>query len=77
VLPPSNRAPGCRAGGSWTRSLRIASDGSPRYERWRWRSWEPNRIEWVIAVVLFGGTLVFGRNLIDEFSPENPAMLAA
>ena len=45
----------------------IESDGSTRYERWRWWSWEPNRIEWVSAAVLFGGTLVFGINLLDSF----------
>jgi hypothetical protein len=45
----------------------LAADGSPRYERWRWWSWEPYRIEWVSAVVLFGGTLAFGVNLLDSF----------
>jgi hypothetical protein len=45
----------------------IESDGSTRHERWRWWSWEPDRIEWVSAVVLFSGTLVFGINLLDSF----------
>ena len=45
----------------------LEADGSPRYERWRWWSWEPERIEWVSAVFLFGGTLVFGINLLDSF----------
>ena len=45
----------------------LEADGSPRYERWRWWSWEPERIEWVSAIVLFGGTLVFGINLLDSF----------
>jgi hypothetical protein len=45
----------------------LEADGSPRYERWRWWSWEPERIEWVSAVVLFAGTLVFGINLLDSF----------
>ena len=27
----------------------IAPDGSPRVERWRWWSWEPDRIEGVSA----------------------------
>jgi hypothetical protein len=40
---------------------------SPRYERWRWWSWEPDRIEWVSAVILFGGTVAFGINLLDSF----------
>jgi hypothetical protein len=45
----------------------IESDGSTRHEPWRWWSWEPDRIEWVSAAVLFGGTLVFGINLLDSF----------
>jgi hypothetical protein len=45
----------------------LGADGSPTYERWRWWAWEPDRIEWVSAVVLFGGTLVFGVNLLDSF----------
>lgn len=45
----------------------LDDDGSPRYERWRWWSWEPDRIEWVSAVVLFAGTLAFGVNLLDSF----------
>ena len=45
----------------------LEADGSPRYERWRWWSWEPDRIEWVSAVFLFAGTLVFGINLLDSF----------
>jgi hypothetical protein len=45
----------------------LEADGTPRYERWRWWSWEPDRIEWVSALVLFAGTLVFGINLLDSF----------
>jgi hypothetical protein len=45
----------------------LGRDGLPSYGRWRWWSWEPDRIEWVSAVVLFGGTLVFGVNLLDSF----------
>ena len=45
----------------------LEDDGSPRYERWRWWSWEPDRIEWVSALVLFAGTLAFGVNLLDSF----------
>jgi hypothetical protein len=43
------------------------ADGSPRYERWRWWSWEPDRKEWLSALLLFSGTIVFGVNLIDSF----------
>jgi hypothetical protein len=35
--------------------------------RWRWWSYEPNRIGWLSTFVLFAGTLVFGINLLDSF----------
>lgn len=34
---------------------------------WRWWSYEPSRVDWLSAVVLFAGTLVFGVNLLDSF----------
>ncbi|WP_406193093.1 hypothetical protein OH807_02130 [Kitasatospora sp. NBC_01560] len=34
---------------------------------WRWWSYEPGRIDWLSALVLFVGTLVFGVNLFDSF----------
>jgi hypothetical protein len=34
---------------------------------WRWWSYEPLRIDWLSAFVLFAGTLVFGINLLDSF----------
>ncbi len=37
------------------------------HSTWRWWSWEPGRVEWVSAAVLFAGTLVFGVNLLDSF----------
>jgi len=39
-------------------------------ERWRWWSREPRRLQWLSAVVLFAGTLVFAINLIDSFIAE-------
>ena len=48
-------------------AVNFRDDGSLRFGRWRWWSWEPNRSEWLSAVVLFGGTLVFGVNLLDSF----------
>lgn len=39
----------------------------PDREGWRWWAWEPERVEWVSAAVLFAGTLVFGINLLDSF----------
>jgi len=35
--------------------------------RWRWWSREPRRLQWLSAVVLFAGTLVFAINLVDSF----------
>ncbi|HXS33483.1 MAG TPA: hypothetical protein VN758_06915 [Solirubrobacterales bacterium] len=38
--------------------------------RWRWWSREPSRLQWLSAVVLFAGTLVFAINLVDSFIAE-------
>ncbi|MER6672881.1 hypothetical protein [Streptomyces sp. NPDC000983] len=35
--------------------------------RWRWWSYEPGRIDWLSAFVLFAGTLVFAVDLLDSF----------
>ncbi|MFI5643264.1 hypothetical protein [Kitasatospora sp. NPDC051705] len=35
--------------------------------RWRWWSYEPMRVDWLSAFVLFAGTLVFAVNLLDSF----------
>jgi hypothetical protein len=37
---------------------------------WRWWSREPRRLQWLSAVVLFAGTLVFAINLVDSFIAE-------
>lgn len=42
----------------------------PVSERWRWWAGEPRRLEWVAALVLFVGTLVFAINLVDSFISE-------
>jgi hypothetical protein len=34
--------------------------------RWRWWSREPQRLQWLSAVILFVGTLVFAINLLDS-----------
>ncbi|MBF9066960.1 hypothetical protein [Streptacidiphilus fuscans] len=34
---------------------------------WRWWSYEPTRVDWLSAFLLFAGTLVFGVNLLDSF----------
>ena len=50
--------------GGYVTVLQVINSGS---DRWRWWSWEPDRVEWLSAAVLFGGTLVFGVNLLDSF----------
>ncbi|MEU4871626.1 hypothetical protein [Streptomyces sp. NPDC021608] len=35
--------------------------------RWRWWSYEPARVDWLSAFVLFAGTLVFAVDLLDSF----------
>jgi hypothetical protein len=45
----------------------IGAGGTLTTERWRWWSYEPNRIDWVSTFVLFAGTLAFGVSLIDSF----------
>ncbi|MEU6255779.1 hypothetical protein [Streptomyces sp. NPDC047043] len=35
--------------------------------RWRWWSYEPTRVDWLSAFLLFTGTLVFGVNLLNSF----------
>jgi hypothetical protein len=37
---------------------------------WRWWSSEPGRLDWLSALVLFAGTLVFAINLVDSFIAE-------
>ena len=44
------------------------SDDAPA--PWRWWSREPQRLQWLSAVVLFVGTLVFAINLVDSFIAE-------
>jgi hypothetical protein len=39
----------------------------PGRDGWRWWAWEPDRVAWVSAALLFAGTLVFGVNLADSF----------
>ncbi|MGW3401039.1 hypothetical protein ACWDPI_05430, partial [Streptomyces zhihengii] len=34
---------------------------------WRWWSYEPARLDWLSAFVLFAGTLVFAVDLLDSF----------
>jgi len=49
---------------------REGADGSFGAGRWRWWAAEWGRLEWLSAVVLFVGTLVFAINLVDSFLTE-------
>jgi hypothetical protein len=45
---------------------RQGAGGELLAKRWRWWATEPARLEWLSALVLFAGTLVFGINLLDS-----------
>jgi len=47
-------------------SLLVAIN-EPRAGAWRWWSYEPYRLEWLSAFVLFAGTLAFAVNLTNSF----------
>ncbi|MGV1048108.1 MAG: hypothetical protein ACOYD4_06240 [Solirubrobacterales bacterium] len=49
---------------------RQRPDGRFEAEPWRWWAAEWGRLEWLAAVVLFAGTLVFAVNLVDSFISE-------
>ncbi len=59
--------------GGYTSVLQIANEpsgDSPDGQdeaAWRWWSHEPRRLQWLSAVALFVGTLVFAINLVDSF----------
>jgi hypothetical protein len=45
----------------------VGADGAFAAERWRWWSYEPQRIDWLSTFVLFAGTIAFGVSLADSF----------
>lgn len=46
----------------------VSSSRAAELDRpWRWWGHEPRRLQWLSAVVLFTGTLVFAINLLDSF----------
>ncbi len=59
--------------GGYTSVLQVVNEPSNEPEApapgapWRWWSREPRRLQWLSAVVLFAGTLVFAINLVDSF----------
>lgn len=59
--------------GGYASVLQVVNEPSPGYAapaRWRWWSREPRRLQWLSAVVLFAGTIVFAINLVDSFIEE-------
>jgi hypothetical protein len=59
--------------GGYTSVLQVINEpggdpaAGPAEARWRWWSREPQRLQWLSAVALFAGTLVFAINLVDSF----------
>ena len=45
----------------------VDTAGAPVAERWRWWSYEPQRIDWLSTFALFVGTLAFGVSLGHSF----------
>jgi len=45
----------------------VDASGTHPARRWRWWSYEPQRIAWLSAFVLFAGTLAFGVSLLHSF----------
>ena len=45
----------------------VEADGTVTADRWRWWSYESERIDWLATFVLFAGTLAFGVSLIASF----------
>jgi hypothetical protein len=59
--------------GGYTSVLQVVNEPSPADAApvpWRWWSREPGRLQWLSAVVLFAGTIVFAINLVDSFIAE-------
>jgi hypothetical protein len=59
--------------GGYASVLQVVNEpgeGEAAPGRWRWWSREPRRLQWMSAVALFAGTLVFAINLVDSFIAE-------
>lgn len=58
--------------GGYASVLQVVNEPVPgaSSDRWRWWSREPRRLQWLSAVVLFAGTLVFAIDLVDSFVRE-------
>lgn len=62
--------------GGYASVLQVVNEPDPELDaaeaaaRWRWWSREPQRLQWLSAVALFVGTLVFAINIVDSFIAE-------
>jgi hypothetical protein len=62
--------------GGYTSVVQVVNEpeggwgASAAEDRWRWWSREPRRLQWLSAVILFAGTVVFAINLVDSFIQE-------
>jgi hypothetical protein len=60
--------------GGYTSVLQVLNEPRPGSAggaaRWRWWGRQPRRLQWLSAVVLFAGTLVFAINIVDSFVEE-------
>lgn len=65
--------------GGYTSVLQVVNEPGGAADAdvaWRWWSHEPRRLQWLSAVVLFAGTLIFAINLVDSFIEELSATAA-
>ncbi|HEX3608435.1 MAG TPA: hypothetical protein VHU14_02005 [Solirubrobacterales bacterium] len=65
--------------GGYTSVLQVVNEPGGAADAdlgWRWWSHEPRRLQWLSAVALFAGTLIFAINLVDSFIEELSAAAA-
>ncbi|MBM9460836.1 hypothetical protein JK386_13075 [Nocardioides sp. zg-536] len=48
----------------------LGADGALTARGWRWFAFEPQRIGWLSAAVLFGGTIIFGVSLLASYASD-------
>ena len=48
----------------------LEADGALTARRWRWFAFQPQRIGWLSAAVLFGGTIFFAVSLLAAYASD-------
>ena len=48
----------------------LEANGALNARRWRWFAFDPQRIGWLSAAVLFAGTVVFGVSLLVSYASD-------